>query len=145
MNLLRLIVTEFISKNNCSIASNGAKQTDFEFPIPHQDLIIFSTLQLFSILQLTQDLNTQAVTTSNLTCPVTGSHSSCTGLELLQMITIRQNELHKECKQTVCLIPSTPPILRGPRSLFHFTLPFIYFQQERVGEKSSVFSTATYV
>lgn len=43
------------------------------------------------------------------------------------------------------LIPSTPPISRGPRLLFHFTLSFIYFQLESVGEKGSVFSTATYV
>jgi len=43
------------------------------------------------------------------------------------------------------LISSTPPILHGPRSLFHFTLSFIHFQLESVGEKSSVFSTTTYV
>lgn len=51
--------------------------------LPHQDCSIFLLLLLlFSIFQLTRlDLKAEAVT-SNLECAVTGSHSSCTGLEL---------------------------------------------------------------
>lgn len=100
MNLWRLIVTEFIPKNNCSTALNGNKQT--EFLLPHQDLdYIFFTATIFYPSAHTGLEHTSCNNFKfNMPCDWQSLLLHRLGATVRRMINVRQNELHEECKQS---------------------------------------------